>query len=314
MVLLLALLVSTVAGLTALLLIARWPHADPALDVSEAIEEDLRARTGPGSFVRDRMDPAKATGLALTVALIGLVVAGVVVGLLAWTIRRDAGLVDVDHAVEIWADERATPLSDDVLDAITHLGDTTTILAVGVAISAYGVWRFRRPAIPLFVASVVVGQILISNTIKAAIDRARPELRPRADFSGTSFPSGHTTAAAATYLAVALVLGIASSPRARAALAGAAVTIGVAVGCTRVLLGVHWFSDVLAGLAIGWSWFGICAVAFGGRLLRFGAPADTALTATARADPISTGSTDPQSGARGALRMRPVRGSGSADP
>jgi membrane-associated phospholipid phosphatase len=45
-----------------------------------------------------------------------------------------------------------------------------------------------------------------------------------------------------------------------------------------VLLGVHWFSDALAGLAIGWSWFGICAVAFGGRLLRFGAPAKVALT------------------------------------
>ena len=173
MVLLLALLVSTFAGLTAFLLIARWPHADPALDVSEAVEEELRVRSGsPGSFVRDRMDPAKATGLALTVALIGLVVAGIIVGLLAWTIRRDAGLVDVDHAVEIWADERATPLSDDVLDAITHLADTTTILVVGIAISVYGVWRFRRPAIPILVASVVVGQILISNTIKTAIDRA----------------------------------------------------------------------------------------------------------------------------------------------
>jgi membrane-associated phospholipid phosphatase len=197
-------------------------------------------------------------------------------------VRRDVGLVDIDHAIELWADRNATTFTDDVLAGITHLGDTTTILAVGVAISAYGLWRWRKPSIPLFVATVVLGQVLISNTIKLAIDRARPELRPRATFSGTSFPSGHTTAAAATYLAVALVLGIATSPRTRAALAGAAVAIAVTVGSTRVLLGVHWFSDVLAGLVIGWSWFGICAVAFGGRLLRFGAPVEAAISPSER--------------------------------
>jgi undecaprenyl-diphosphatase len=227
------------------------------------------------------MDPSTATGLALTVALAALVVTGVIVGVLAWMVRRNVGLVDLDHAIEVWADEHATTFSDAVLGAITHLGDTITILTVGVVISLYGLWRWRKPSIPLFVTTVVLGQVLISNTIKVAIDRARPELRPRAIFTGTSFPSGHTTAAAATYLAVALVLGIATSPKARAALAGAAVAIAVAVGCTRVLLGVHWFSDVLAGLVIGWSWFGICAVAFGGRLLRFGSPADAVRTTSA---------------------------------
>jgi undecaprenyl-diphosphatase len=224
------------------------------------------------------MDPSTATGLALTVALAALVVAGVIVGILAWMVRRNVGLVDLDHAIEAWADEHATSFSDAVLGAITHLGDTATVLGVGIAISVYGFWRWRKPSIPLFVTTVVLGQVLISNTIKVTIDRARPELRPRATFTGASFPSGHTTAAAATYLAVALVLGIGSSPRLRAALGGAAVSIAVAVGCTRVLLGVHWFSDVVAGLVIGWSWFGICAVAFGGRLLRFGAPGEVAVT------------------------------------
>jgi membrane-associated phospholipid phosphatase len=278
LVLLLVLLVSASAGLGAFLLIRGWPHADPALGVSEAIGRDLRSHPGPRRFLRSRMDPATATGLALTAALAGLVLTGAIVGLLAWMIRRDTGLVDIDHAAEMWADVHATTFTDGMLAGITHLGDTATILAVGVAISAYGLWRWRKPSIPLFAFSVVLGQVLISNTIKVAIDRARPELRPRAVFSGTSFPSGHTTAAAATYLAVALVLGIACSPRGRAVLGSAAVAIAVAVGCTRVLLGVHWFSDVLAGLLIGWAWFGLCAVAFGGRLLRLGAPAEVAIT------------------------------------
>jgi len=277
-VLLVVLLVSVAAGLAAFFVIQRWPQADPALRASEAIGEELERHPPARTFLRSRMDPSTATGLLLTVALAGLVLSGAVVGVLVWMVRRDSGLVNVDRAVERWAEEHATTFTDDVLAGITHLGDTVTIIAVGVAISAYGLWRWRKPAIPLFVVSVVLGQILISNTIKVVIDRARPELRPRADFMGTSFPSGHTTAAAATYLAVALVLGIGSSPKARAALAGGAVAIGVAVGATRVLLGVHWFSDALAGLAIGWSWFGICAVAFGGRRLRFGAPAKVALT------------------------------------
>jgi undecaprenyl-diphosphatase len=285
-VLLVVAVLSVVAGLVSYLVVRHWPRADPALSASEAIGARLRNHPEPRSFLRSRLDPATATGLVLTAALIGIVVTGAVVGLFAWMIRRDLGVVTVDLAVERWAEARATAFTDGVLGALTHLGDTETIVGIGIAVGAYGLWRWRRWAVPLFVLMVVLGQMLISNTIKVLIDRARPELRPRADFTGTSFPSGHTTAATATYLAVAFVVAIGSSPKARAALAGAALAIGVAVGCTRVLLGVHFFSDALAGLAIGLSWFGLCAVAFGGRLLSFGAPARVEAAPTMRPPPV----------------------------
>ena len=74
----------------------------------------------------------------------------------------------------------------------------------------------------------------------------------------------------------------------RALLAGGAVTIAVAVACSRVMLGLHWMSDVIAGLAFGWAWFGICAIAFGGRFLVLGAPVRQA------AENVEQRSVDPQ--------------------
>ena len=56
------------------------------------------------------------------------------------------------------------------------------------------------------------------------------------------------------------------------------------VAGTRVLLGVHWLTDVLAGLAVGWAWFALWSIAFGGRLLDFGAPAELADDLAGRQD------------------------------
>jgi undecaprenyl-diphosphatase len=82
--------------------------------------------------------------------------------------------------------------------------------------------------------------------------------------------------AAAFYAAAALELGRGRPRLTRALLAGGADAIGVAVAGSRVLLDVHWLSDVVAGLALGWAWFAVASVAFGGRLLRFGAAAERA--------------------------------------
>jgi undecaprenyl-diphosphatase len=89
---------------------------------------------------------------------------------------------------------------------------------------------------------------------------------------GYSFPSGHTAAAAAGWSAVALILGRNRPRRVRAVLAGGAALVAVAVATSRALLGVHWVSDVLGGLALGWCWFLLVAVVFGGRRQQLGDP------------------------------------------
>ena len=132
--------------------------------------------------------------------------------------------------------------------------------------------RHTTLTVAAYLATVVVGQNVISNVIKYAVDRARPSFHPLAGFSGPSFPSGHTTAAFACYCAFAVVLGRGRGPvRQRQLLAGA-IGIATMVGTTRVMLGVHWLTDVVAGAALGLAWFSLSTVAFGGRLLRFGAP------------------------------------------
>jgi membrane-associated phospholipid phosphatase len=60
---------------------------------------------------------------------------------------------------------------------------------------------------------------------------------------------------------------------------GLAAGIAVGVAATRVLLDVHWLTDVIAGLSLGWAWFAVCAMAFGGRILRFGAAIEIAADA-----------------------------------
>ncbi len=271
---------SLAAGISCAAVIRAVPHADLARSASKHLEVALVERRGVRRFLRARVDPQVATGLALTVVLLGVIVAGIVFGVFVAMIRADWGVVNVDRAVSRWAAVHGTPLSLNVLGWITWAGGTLVVVAIACATAAFAVHRWKRSSVVLFFVVVVGGQFLLSNLVKVVVVRVRPDLPPLHVVSGPSFPSGHATAAAATYAAVALVLSRGASPRIRAALAGAAAAIAVAVACSRVLLGAHWTSDVVGGLILGWTWFGVCAVAFGGRVLQLGEPAEVAAAAS----------------------------------
>jgi membrane-associated phospholipid phosphatase len=235
-------------------------------------EELFRARAA--RFLRRRLDPEAATGLALTAALGLIFAAALGFGLVSDMVTSETGLYRLDAAAAAWGADNATPASTWFLGAVTWLGATVTVLALTFALGGLEWLRRRRLAVLAFMVTVVVGQNLIANTVKVLVDRERPPVPHLASSSGFSFPSGHAAAAAATWAAVVLVLGRGRPFRTKAWLAAGAAAVTVAVAASRVLLGVHWLTDVIGGAALGFGWFVVCAVAFGGALLHFGAPAE----------------------------------------
>jgi membrane-associated phospholipid phosphatase len=270
----LAMLVPTVVvGVVVWLAATRWPRPveAPALPPEEVVHA-ATARGPLGRLVRRRVDPAELTGLALTVALAILTLGLLGVGLLLSMVNADTGFARFDLSFARFGADHASAWTTDVLRNVSRLGGYELVILLSLVVAAYEARRLRRVSAVAFLAVVVAGQFLVAETVKQLVDRERPDLLNLTGFSGTSFPSGHATAAAATFMALALLLGRGRQPRTRAVLAGVAAGIAAAVAATRVLLGVHWFTDVLAGLMLGWAWFALCSIAFGGAILRFGAP------------------------------------------
>ena len=274
------LIISASAGALVAFAGLRYPNPvigqRPTEAAAEQIAKGLEERPWLSRLVRGRLNPATATGLALTLALGLTILGGVLIGLLAYLVRSSGTLVRTDISVGQWGVDNATSWSTDALRLVTQLGNTRFVIVALVFVALFEYVRVPNRWVPVFLVTVVVGDIVLVNTIKGLLDRVRPTFNPIAASLGPSFPSGHSALAAAFYAAAALVLARRRSRRTRAVLAGVAVTIAVAVACSRVLLGVHWMSDVIAGLAFGWAWFGMCAIAFGGRFLVLGAPVEQA--------------------------------------
>ncbi len=135
---------------------------------------------------------------------------------------------------------------------ITALGGFTVLTLVSILAIAILVMKKRRLQASIFAVTVLAGQAL-AEVIKAIAARPRPDIVTRFDIVySSSFPSGHSTMAPVVYLTLAVILA-AGEPRrdVRVLVFACAVALTLAVGVSRVYLGVHWPTDVLAGWALG---------------------------------------------------------------
>ena len=135
---------------------------------------------------------------------------------------------------------------------VTALGGFTVLTLITLLTVLILAMKRRRLQAAIFAATVLTGQALAA-LIKAIADRPRPDIVAHFDLVySSSFPSGHSTMAPVVYLTLAVILG-AGEPRRdiRTLFFACAVVLVLAIGVSRVYLGVHWPTDVLAGWVLG---------------------------------------------------------------
>jgi len=163
-------------------------------------------------------------------------------------------LPEFDAAVATWAFDhtKTTPRWIEWCQALSHYGDPWALRAVLVAAAAVQVWWGRR-GLAVWLVGVVVVETVVAPLAKFAIPRARPEWSdPLAVEPGLSYPSGHAAAAGMLMVSATLMVLMNSAARAlRVALILTGGVVGGLIAASRIFLGVHFLSDVLAGLLLG---------------------------------------------------------------
>jgi len=149
-----------------------------------------------------------------------------------------------------------------VMQLISDSGSAVVWIVVLALVSGWLLWR-RRPRHALFVVITAAGSSLLNEAVKTAVHRLRPVLtHPVAREQGLSFPSGHAQSATVGYAVLLLVLlPIVYGAWRRSAVTFAVVMV-LAIGFSRIALGVHYVSDVVGGYVLGAAWVAAMTAAF----------------------------------------------------
>jgi len=216
-------------------------------------------------FAAARVDPKAYLGLHLTIGFAVGAVALWLFGALLDAVLDNATLVRWDIATDAAIHAKETPTMVRVFDAITQIGSPIT-LGIMAAVGAFLLWRAGRRTMMVAWLAAFVGDVLLNEVLKRVVHRARPEFGTRFLHGHSySFPSGHAMGSMVAYGMLAYVLAHGAYPGRvpRWTLYAIAAAIVLLVGLSRIVLGVHYPSDVLGGWAAGAAWLTLCITGVG---------------------------------------------------
>ena len=203
-------------------------------------------------FLTRRLQPQGALGLSLTISALAIVAAGWVFGALLQDVLAHDELALVDQPVQQFFVAHREAWLTLLMRGTTNLGNAA--LLIGVVLSVGLVWRWRAATWRLLglLAGAFAGAWVLSNTVKLLTHRLRPPaVQAIGHWTGRAFPSGHATHTTAVYGMLAALLA-ATTPRwgRKVSVWTAALLIIGLAGLSRLYLGTHWPTDVLAGIGL----------------------------------------------------------------
>jgi undecaprenyl-diphosphatase len=209
------------------------------------------------SFLGRRLSSREYLGLHLTLGLLIIVTMLNAFGEIADSVTESEGIAHFDRALAHSMYQHVSPTAIAAFRGITWLGDpeliTVIVVMVGAMLLAGRYWY-------LLAGWVIIpaGGGLLNSMLKAIFQRNRPELpNPFVVEMSWSFPSGHAMGSLITYGMLAYVLVVFLERRWDRPVIAATVTLVLLIGFSRMYLGVHYFSDVVAGFAAGTAWLTI---------------------------------------------------------
>ena len=213
---------------------------------------------------RRRLDPEARYGLRLTLVALAFLLVAIPFGLLLEQVKGNGPLIRLDTSaarhLHDWARHSDALVRE--LKILTFFGSPIWLYLL-VTPAVLWVWRRGHARLAVFLIVTTLGGGLLDTVVKEVVGRARPSLvAPVATAHGKSFPSGHAMSSTIAYGALLLVFLPAIGRRYRPAVIGGAVMLVLAIGFSRLALGVHYISDVVGGYILGLAWLAASTAAF----------------------------------------------------